>query len=157
MKQPSDSLGLLLHDAARSLRRAFEMRAEGFGLSSAQWRLMVHVMREGQATQARLAELLEVEPISVSRLVDRMEAAGWVMRQADPADRRVRLVAPTDRMRETHQAIKAMAEEVYADALAGFSAAERDGLIDSLRRVARNLNQGSTGGSPGCIDKDQTR
>lgn len=143
MKPASNSLGLLLHDAARTMRRAFELRAETLGLSSAQWRLLVHVMREGQATQARLAELLEVEPISVSRLVDRMEAAGWVLRKADPADRRVRLVTPTDKMQATHAAIKAMAEDVYADALQGFSADQRADLMAALRRLTQNLNQGA--------------
>ncbi len=62
------------------------------GLSSAQWRLLIHVLKEERVTQARLAERLEIEPISVSRLIDRMEQAGWVMRETDPNDRRVRLI-----------------------------------------------------------------
>lgn len=69
----TDRLGFLLHDAARLMRRRFEARASGYGLSSAQWRLLVRVVKEAGVAQARLAELLEIEPISVSRLIDRME------------------------------------------------------------------------------------
>lgn len=153
MKNASDSLGLMLHDASRAMRRTFELRAEQLGLSAAQWRLLVHLSREGRATQARLADLLEVEPISVSRLVDRMEVAGWVARQADPTDRRVRLVVPTQRMLDTYQAIKAMADEVYEQALAGLSGAERQALITGLRRIAQNLNQGGADLRPAPQDE----
>ena len=73
-----DRLGLLIHDAARLMRKRFEARASGHGLSSAQWRLLVRAAKEPGVAQARLAELLEIEPISVSRLVDRMEEAGWI-------------------------------------------------------------------------------
>mgnify|MGYP000607290851 CR=1 FL=1 len=83
-----DSLGLLLHDARRAVVRRFEARAASHGLSSAQWRLLFALKRLGPCTQARLAERLEIEPISVSRLIDRAEEAGWVTREADPADRR---------------------------------------------------------------------
>src|SRR3989338_3653906 len=97
MNTPPDQLGLLLHDAARLLRKRFEERAAHFGLSSAQWRLLVHVLRETLVSQARLADRLEIEPISVSRLVDRMEQAGWVTREPDPDDRRVRVIVATDK------------------------------------------------------------
>ena len=77
MKQDmKNGLGFLLHDATRLLRKRFEARGSEYGLSSAQWRLLVKVVRERTATQARLAELMEIEPISVSRLVDRMEGPG---------------------------------------------------------------------------------
>ena len=85
----TNTLGFLLHDATRLIRRRFELRGQAFGLSSAQWRLLVHLVREGSASQARIAELLEIEPISVSRLVDRMEQAGWVERRASRGDQRL--------------------------------------------------------------------
>jgi hypothetical protein len=70
-----DRLGFLIHDVQRLMRKRFETRASGLGLSSAQWRLMVRVAKEEGITQARLAELLEIEPISVSRLVDHWRRA----------------------------------------------------------------------------------
>ena len=89
----------LLHDSARLLRRAFERRAALYGLSSAQWRLLAHVLRHGSIAQARLTDLLEVAAISVSRLIDRMEQAGWIMRLPDPQDRRVKMITPSDHAR----------------------------------------------------------
>ena len=73
-----DRLGFLIHDAQRLLRKRFEMRGAEYGLSAAQWRLLVRLVKEEGVPQARLAELLEIEPISVSRLLDRMEEGGWI-------------------------------------------------------------------------------
>ena len=73
----TDRLGFLIHDAQRLLRKRFEMRGAEYGLSAAQWRLLVRVDNDEGVPQARLAEILEIEPISVSRLLDRMEAGGW--------------------------------------------------------------------------------
>jgi DNA-binding MarR family transcriptional regulator len=141
MEKHGDSLGMLLHEAARAVRKAFERRVGAHGLSSAQWRMLVTVTKCGEATtQARLADLLEIEPISVSRLVDRMEAGGWVERRPDPNDRRAKLIAPTDRARAVHAEIRAMADEVYGEALAGLPASDRALLLQGLSRVIANLN-----------------
>lgn len=150
MENPGDSLGLLLHEATRAVRKAFERRVAPQGLSSAQWRLLVTVAKQGEATQARLADLLEIEPISVSRLIDRMEAAGWVERRPDPADRRAKIVAPTDRARAAHAEIRHMAEDVYAEALRGLSAAERQQLLGSLSQVIANLNEAAAQATEGA-------
>src|SRR5688572_1895469 len=108
-----DRLGFLIHDAARLLRKRFEARGSQYGLSAAQWRLLFRLVKEEGVAQARLAELLEIEPISVSRLLDRMEDAGWIERRQDAADRRVRMIFPTDKSREAFAAIKGVAGEVY--------------------------------------------
>lgn len=147
MEKKTDSLGLLVHDAAREIRKAFEKRAQSLGLSSAQWRLLVHLTRGGPATQARLAELLEVEPISVSRLVDRMAAAGWVTRQPDPNDRRARIVTPTDQMRAAHDRLREMADGVYAEALRGLAPDEAATLIRGLRQITENLSETAARGA----------
>lgn len=137
----TDRLGFLLHDAARLLRRRFEARGAEYGLSAAQWRLMVRLVREEAAPQARLAELLEIEPISVSRLLDRMEQGGWVRRDRDEKDRRVRMVYPTEKSREAFAAIKSVAGEVYEEALAGLTADERRTLLGGLAKMVENLAQ----------------
>ena len=135
-----NNLGLLLHDGARLLRKRFERRAESLGLSSAQWRLLAITLREGRVTQARLSERMEVEPISVSRLVDRMEQAGWVARESDPADRRIRLVVPTARAMAAHSGLRAMFQSVIAEALAGFSAGDQAAIVSLLERLNVNLS-----------------
>jgi len=138
----TNTLGFLLHDAARLLRRRFERRGAEYGLSSAQWRLLVHLVRQDGASQARLAELLEIEPISVSRLIDRMEQAGWVTRCPDPKDRRVRIIHPTGKALEAFASVKAMAGEVYETALAGLEPREREILMRGLAVIAANLGEG---------------
>ncbi|BCH26582.1 MarR family transcriptional regulator [Mesorhizobium sp. L-8-10] len=139
-----ERLGFLLHDAARLLRKRFEARASGYGLSAAQWRLLVRLVKEEGVAQARLAELLEIEPISVSRLLDRMEEGGWIERRQDANDRRVRMIFPTARSRAAFAEVKSMAGEVYEDALAGLSPQARKATIDGLVAIVDNLSDGET-------------
>lgn len=144
MKTETPGLGLLLHDAARALRKRFEASSAEFGLSSAQWRMLVHVARVGAAPQSRFADLLEIEPISASRLLDRMEQQGWVTRENDPHDRRVRLVLPTVKALQAFDHIKIIADEVYGDALVGLSDDERRALMAGLSAIVSNLSKTET-------------
>lgn len=135
-----NNLGLLLHDAARLLRKRFEARSKDLGLPSAQWRLLIRLVREGKAPQVRLAELLEIEPISVSRLVDRMVEGGWVRREKDPLDRRVNLVVPTRKATQAFEELRGMTESVFEEALAGISPQDRRVLITALSAIVSNLS-----------------
>ncbi len=136
----SDRLGFLLNDATRLLRKRFKARATEYGLSVAQWRLLFRLVREQGVPQARLAELLEIEPISVSRLLERMEQAGWIVRHASETDRRVRMVYPTDKTRCAYASIRTLADGIYDEAMAGLDEAQRQALLDGLRRVVDNLS-----------------
>lgn len=140
----TEKLAPLIHDVARLLRRRFESRTGDHGLSAAQWRALVHVAKTEGLPQARLADLLEIEPISVSRLLDRMEEAGWVERRPDPSDRRVRSVYPTDRSRALYDELRHVAVGVYEEALAGLSLSERAALIAALETISANLSDGSS-------------
>lgn len=135
---------MLLHDAARAMRKAFEERSSAFGLTSAQWRMMVHVCKVGSAPQSRFADLLEIEPISVSRALDRLEAQGWVTRANDPGDRRVRLVLPTAKALQGFDHIRTIADDVYGKALAGMTAAEQSILMAGLTTIVTNLAAAET-------------
>lgn len=139
-----DRLGFLIHDAQRLLRKRFEVRASGFGLSAAQWRLLVRAAKEEGVAQARLAELLEIEPISVSRLIDRMEEGGWIERRTDANDRRVRMIFPTPKAREAYAQVKGVAGEVYEEALTGMPSEARRALIQGLDAIVQNLSDGET-------------
>jgi len=132
-------LGFLIHDVQRLMRKRFEARASGLGLSSAQWRLLARVAKEEGVSQARLAELLEIEPISVSRLVDRMEEGGWIERRSDASDRRVRMIFPTPKASETYAKIKSLAGEVYEESLVGVLPEARRVLIKALEAMVENL------------------
>lgn len=148
-----DLLGALLHDGARLIRRRFEQRAASYGLSSAQWRLLVHVLKDDGVTQARLAERLEIEPISVSRLVDRMEQAGWIARQPDPGDRRNKVIVATARTRAKQAELRAIAISVYEEALADLDPAARAALLSGLNTLTRTLSATLNDG-PTTAEKD---
>ncbi|MGH7152572.1 MAG: MarR family winged helix-turn-helix transcriptional regulator [Acetobacteraceae bacterium] len=79
----------LLHDVARLLRVDADKRARAHGMTRAQWAILIWLERQPGITQKELAELLEVEPITVARLIDRLEARGMVERRPDPKDRRI--------------------------------------------------------------------
>lgn len=144
MTQPppsTESLGFLLVDTTRAIRRRFEVRAAELGLSTSQWRLLINLEREGPMPQARLAQRLEIEPISVSRLVDRMQEAGWVERHPSPEDRRVKLVAPTDKAQSVVLCARDVARSIYAEALHGLPPDIEETLSAVLRHMIHNLSQ----------------
>lgn len=135
-----DRLFMLLNDASRALRRRFVERTADYGLSATQWRLLGLVQFEGPMTQAALAERLDVEPMSISRLIDRMEAAGWVQRIPHPQDRRARIVQPTEKARAAAPDVRAIADAVSEEALSGLGDAERRALQAALLTLIETLN-----------------
>ena len=79
----------LLHDVARLLRVDADKRARQHGMTRAQWAILIWLDRQPGLSQKELSEILEVEPITVARLIDRLETRGMVERRADPRDRRI--------------------------------------------------------------------
>ena len=138
---PNTSLGALLNDLARLIRKKFDQRAKNLGLTRAQYYLLAKLSRHEGINQVGLADLLEVEPISLARLVDRMEAAGWLQRRPDPADRRARRLYLTPKSRPVIDRIRVIAVGIYDEALAGLDRAARDQLIASLVHARRNLSE----------------
>jgi DNA-binding MarR family transcriptional regulator len=84
MASPQPNLGFVLHDVARLLRKRFEQRVRGFGLTRSQWQVLVHLAQHEGINQVGLAEILEIEPITLLRILDRLEAAGLVERRTPP-------------------------------------------------------------------------
>ncbi|WP_428485324.1 MarR family winged helix-turn-helix transcriptional regulator [Rhodopila sp.] len=82
-------LMFLLHDVARLLRVDADKRARLHDMTRAQWGILIWLERQPGISQKELAEFLEVEPITVARLIDRLEARGMVERRPDPRDRRI--------------------------------------------------------------------
>ena len=138
---PERSFGFLLHDIARLMRKKFDQRARSLNLSRAQWQLLVHLSRHEGINQSGLAEILEIENITLGRLVDRMEEAGWVERRPDPNDRRARLLYTTEKVAPVMERMRELAEATRNEALAGLAPAQRDALIDTLIQVRGNLSE----------------
>jgi DNA-binding MarR family transcriptional regulator len=150
MYDPERSFGFLLHDCARLMRRNFERRARAIGLTRAQWAAIAHLRRNEGCNQSTLADLLEVEPITLARLLDRMEAAGWVKRRPDPKDRRARLVFLTEKAKPLIDQLTDFAADTRAVALAGMAPEEQEKAIDLMIRVRGNLSSRDLGGLEGA-------
>ena len=95
----------------------------------------------GEMNQARLADLMEVAPISAGRLLDRMEEGGWIERLPNPDDRRERQVRMTAKAQKALNAARRVGDEIAEEALSGFSAEEHEQLIAMLGRVRANLSR----------------
>jgi DNA-binding MarR family transcriptional regulator len=131
--------GYRLADNSRQLRRLFDDRVRSLGLTGPQARLLLSLERAPDQNQAFYAERLEIEPITLTRIVDRLEDAGWVERQADPADRRARILHLTDKSRGIVTRLRTSVEALFEDMLHGFAPAERELFARMLDRIAANL------------------
>lgn len=136
---PAKNFGLLVHDVGRLLRRQLDQRAQTIGLTSAQWRVLAYLARCEGSNQASLADFMDMEPITLSRHLDRMEAAGLTERRPDPSDRRAHQLFLTDSARSLVTEFRAIASEVIAEALRGISEAEIERVVSLLLKVRGNL------------------
>ncbi len=89
MEDSASNLGFLVHDVARLMRKRFEQHARDLGLTRSQWQALAYLSRNEGISQTGLADLLDIEPITLSRIVDRLVDSGLVDRTPHPTDRRV--------------------------------------------------------------------
>jgi DNA-binding MarR family transcriptional regulator len=135
----SRNFGFLLNDVARLLRTTYDRRVKALGLTRSQWWVLTHLYRGDGVTQTELAETLEIEKPTLGRLLDRLEAKGWVRRAADARDRRAWRVYLTDEVEPAMRTLRTVAAELRRDALAGLPAAERERFVDTLLSIKSNL------------------
>ena len=135
----SRNFGFLLNDVARLMRTAYDRRIRKLGLTRAQWWVLTHLYRSNGVSQTELAETLEIEKPTLGRLLDRLEAKGWVKREHDAKDRRVWRVHLTEEVEPALRTMRAIAKELRRDALSGISAAERERFVDTLLAIKENL------------------
>ncbi len=146
---PDSSIGFLISDVSRLLRRVYDRRVEPLGLTRAQWRVLIHVHRREGGSQTALAQVLEIEKPTLGRLVDRLERKGWVERRVDDRDQRARRLSITERARPLIDEMEGLAEAVHDDALAGVSDDESVRLQQTLLTVKTNLLRQLNGHRPG--------
>jgi DNA-binding MarR family transcriptional regulator len=141
----SRNFGFILHDVARLLRTTFDRRVKSLGLTRSQGWVLNHLFRNDGMTQSDLADLLQIEKATLGRLLDRLEAKGWVRREADATDRRAKRVFLTEEVVPPLKAMRAAAADVRRAALAGLSADEQERFVDTLLAVKANLNGSDNG------------
>ncbi len=134
-----ENLGFMLQDVARLMRREFNRRVEEMELTQAQWRALAILSRNPGMWQCHLADMLEMQPISVARLIDRMQAAGWVERRADKGDRRAMQLFLTKESVPTLKRLKKHGAGCRGDALRGISTAEQEQFMSVLLKMRANI------------------
>jgi len=132
-------LGFLINDVARLMRRRFDREAQVLGLTRAQWSVLFHLHRNEGVTQACLAQLMDIQPITLGRLIDRLEADGWAERRAHPSDRRARSLYLTGRAFPMLEAMQGISSRLRAEAVAGLPPGEVEHLLDMLVHIKSNL------------------
>ncbi len=138
---------IALSDTARMLRTAVDKKARAIGMNRAQWAVLMRLKRlEGQR-QVDLAVAMGVEPITVARLVDRLEAMGVVERRPDPEDRRAKRLFLAAGAKALLDQVNRLVDEVLDGALAGLAAEDLDRLTAALQRIQANIDAAA----PGCV------
>lgn len=134
------NFGFLLKDVSRRQVQRFEEHARALSLTLVQCRTLVRLSENEGASQARLAVLADVEPMTMVRTLDRMEADGLVERRVDPADRRARRLHLTARGRPLVEEIWKLSDRTRAELFAGIGARERHAFMDVLERIHANAS-----------------
>ncbi|WP_324780700.1 MarR family winged helix-turn-helix transcriptional regulator [Thiobacillus sedimenti] len=139
MSSRQESLGFLLADVSRLMRQAFSQRLEGSALTLAQARALIYVSRNEGLRQVELADMLEIQPISLARLIDQLADAGLVERRPDPADRRAYQLFLKPAATAELAAIEAVTASIRRDALAGIAKPQADAVLAALKTMRANL------------------
>ena len=137
---PQESLAFLVGDTSRQIRRRFDARARSLGVSRAQWQVLFALSRNEGVNQTGLADYLEVETITLCRMVDRLADAGLVERRADPADRRAWRLHLTAAAHPLLGRLKALGDEVVAEGIAGIDPHDLERMVAALTAIRTNLS-----------------
>ena len=144
----NDTIGIVIHDVARLLRWEFERRAQAVVLTRSQWSVIVLLLREDGAHQRDLTGMSDVTPITMPRLLQRLERDGWVVRTNDPVYRRAKRIFLTAKIKPVLEEILMVVKEVRATVLNGLSDVERAQLISLMLRVRHNMSSKDAGTNP---------
>ncbi|OBQ67297.1 MarR family winged helix-turn-helix transcriptional regulator [Mesorhizobium erdmanii] len=135
----SPNISFVLHDVARLLRKRFEQRSLTSGLTRAQWQVLACLCLHEGIHQNKLADLIEIMPITLARLLDKMEARGFVERRPNPADRRAWLLYLTPKARPLVATMRGNGQKTRDEAFAGLSSDAQQHLLQTLSLIKSNL------------------
>jgi len=131
---------IVLHDVARLLRTRFDQKARAYGMTRAQWIILARLERQPGISQNEMAAICEVEPITVGRLVDRLERHGLVERRSDPSDRRIRRLHLLPAAAPILEAIAAERDAMSQRLTSGLDAESLNRFVDTLLKLKDNLS-----------------
>ena len=139
-----ETLPYEIGETAHALKRAFGRRAAHLGITTAQAKVLMRLTRNPGLRQVELADMLEIEPITLTRMIDRLAEAGYVERVADPADRRAWRLQVTDKALPLVVTLQAVAAELFDEAFAGIDPTN----IEITRRVLAQARENATRPAP---------
>jgi len=142
------SFGFLLHDIARLMRKNFNRRVQELGLTQAQYRVILHLSRCEGIQQVALADILEIQPITLARLLDKLEAANMIERRRDPKDRRAFCLYLTPSAYPLLETILQFAAQTRADAAGALTSKELIPFFTTLTTLKENLLKADTALAP---------
>lgn len=128
-------------ETAHALRKAFDRKAVGLGVTRAQWKVLFRLTRQPGLRQVELADLLDIEPITLCRIVDRLEEAGLVERASDPSDRRAWRLHVTVSAQPLIDKLRAVADELSGEAFAGIDPKDIEIARQVLARARENASR----------------
>lgn len=131
--------GFLLKSVSRLSTRNFEHHARAIELDLTQCKVLVYLSRNQGVSQARLAELTEIAPMTLVRTLDRMELDRWIERRPDPGDRRANCLFLGSAAKPVLERIWLIADRARDEAFAGLDSADRNRLMDLMEHISTNL------------------
>jgi len=155
--EPDDSIGFLISDVARLLRKNFNRRMQSSGLTQEQCRAILHLSRSEGIRQVELADLMEIRPITLARLLDKLQENGLVERRRDTEDRRAFRLYLTDAARDVLEKILAIGVATREDANKDVPAADLETMYTVLNRLKANLLRVEEAQRPGAGKGEASR
>lgn len=138
----ADDLLIVIHDLARAIRTDADRRAREHGMTRAQWLILAHLARQPGLSQRELAEIAEVEPITIARIVDRLVARGVVERRPDSADRRIWRLHLLPAAEAVLAKLNGQREAILQIATEGVDQSALTTTVAALRRMKSNMLAG---------------
>ena len=140
-RHPRREFAFVLNDVARLLRTHADQRARQFGMTRAQWAVLSRLEHNEGLKQSELADMLDLQPITLTRLVDRLCASGLIERRADPSDRRAKRLYLTPAARPLMDRLAVLGADMMETVLDGLSLAQIERMIAELALAKENLKR----------------
>src|SRR6478672_10419950 len=150
-------LGYLIHDVSRLRRMMFDRALAPLGITRSQWWVLAFVSRKDGMPQTQLANELDVGKVAVGALIDRLESSGFVVRQADPVDRRVKRVYVTKQARGFLEKLRKEIDKFNTRVVNGIDRKQLENASDALLAMKHNLLAMSDGTLPGSRKEDEAK
>jgi len=148
-------LGYLIHDVSRLRRMMFDRALAPLGITRSQWWVLAFISRKDGLPQTQLANELDVGKVAVGALIDRLESSGFVIRQADPVDRRVKRVYVTKQARGFLEKLRKETDKFNARIVDGIDRRQLEAASDALLAMKRNLLAMSDGAPANSVEDEE--